>query len=133
MLSTKENYDCGRRPQNSIQELYCEHVPPNDAVDSGDKIDHSPTRAFSAADKLIGRGLKIFITAPTEQLGVPKEVVSRLNAEVNAIVNEREFAAVLEADGSTAIGGPPEQLATVIKSDIERWRKLVRDRQIKVE
>ena len=65
--------------------------------------------------------------------GMPKEVVARLNAEVNAIVNEKEFAAVLEGDGSTALGGPPDQLLALIKSDIERWRKLVRDRQIKIE
>jgi hypothetical protein len=39
----------------------------------------------------------------------------------------------LEADGSTALGGAPAELAALVKSDIERWRKLVRDRNIKVE
>jgi tripartite-type tricarboxylate transporter receptor subunit TctC len=64
---------------------------------------------------------------------IPPEVVARLNAEVNAIVKEKEFAAVLEADGSMAIGGTPAQLLALIKSDMERWRALVRDRQIKIE
>ena len=65
--------------------------------------------------------------------GIAPEVVSRLNSEINAIVKDRDFAAVLEADGSTALGGPPSQLAALIKSDIERWRNLIRDRNIKVE
>jgi tripartite-type tricarboxylate transporter receptor subunit TctC len=65
--------------------------------------------------------------------GIPLEIVSRLNTEINAIVKDKDFAAVLEADGSTALGGPPFQLAALIKSDIERWRNLIRDRKIKVE
>jgi tripartite-type tricarboxylate transporter receptor subunit TctC len=65
--------------------------------------------------------------------GIAPEIVSRLNGEIGAIVKVREFAAVLEADGSTPLGGPPSQLAELIKSDIERWRTLIHERQIKVE
>ncbi len=65
--------------------------------------------------------------------GIPLEIVSRLNTEINAIVKDKDFAAVLEADGSTALGGPPNQLATLIRSDIERWRNLIRDRKIKMD
>jgi tripartite-type tricarboxylate transporter receptor subunit TctC len=65
--------------------------------------------------------------------GMPQDVVSRLNTELNAIVKDKEFAAVLEADGSTPLGGTPAELAALIKSDIERWRKLIRDRKIIVE
>jgi tripartite-type tricarboxylate transporter receptor subunit TctC len=65
--------------------------------------------------------------------GIPAAIVARLNSEVNAILKEKEFAAVLEADGSMAIGGTPAQLLALIKSDMERWRALVRDRQIKLE
>lgn len=32
-----------------------------------------------------------------------------------------------------AIDGTPAQLLALIKSDMERWRALVRDRQIKLE
>jgi tripartite-type tricarboxylate transporter receptor subunit TctC len=65
--------------------------------------------------------------------GMPAEIVSRLNGEINAIVKDKDFVAVLDADGSTALGGTPAELTALIKSDIERWRKLVRDRNIKVE
>ena len=65
--------------------------------------------------------------------GIPPKVVARLNSEVNAILKEKEFAAVLESDGSMPVGGTPAQLLALIKSDMERWRALVRDRQIKLE
>jgi tripartite-type tricarboxylate transporter receptor subunit TctC len=65
--------------------------------------------------------------------GIPQEIITRLNTEINAIVKDKDFAAVLEADGSTALGGPPSHLAALIRSDIERWRKLIRDRKIKME
>ena len=65
--------------------------------------------------------------------GFMQEIVNRLNSEINSIVKDKDFASVLEADGSIALGGPPSDLAALVRSDIERWRKLVRDRNIKVE
>ena len=65
--------------------------------------------------------------------GIAPAVVARLNAEVNAIVHEKEFAAALETDGSYALGGTPADLLALIRADVERWRTLVRERQIKVE
>ena len=65
--------------------------------------------------------------------GIPQDVVSRLNTEINGILKEKDFATVLEADGSTALGGAPADLVVLINSDIERWRKLIRDRKIIVE
>jgi tripartite-type tricarboxylate transporter receptor subunit TctC len=65
--------------------------------------------------------------------GMPADIVNRLNGEINAIVKDKDFTAVLEADGSTALGGPPSQLAALVKADIERWRKLIRDRNLKIE
>jgi tripartite-type tricarboxylate transporter receptor subunit TctC len=56
-----------------------------------------------------------------------------LNSELNTIVKEKAFAAVLEADGSTPLGGTPANLAALIKSDIERWRKLISSRKIVVD
>lgn len=65
--------------------------------------------------------------------GMPQDIVNRLNTEINAILKEKDFAAVLEADGSTALGGTPAALAALVKSDIERWRKLIKDRNLKIE
>jgi tripartite-type tricarboxylate transporter receptor subunit TctC len=65
--------------------------------------------------------------------GMPQDVVNRLNTEINAILKDKDFAGVLEADGSAALGGPPSALAALVKFDIERWRKLIKDRNLKIE
>ena len=64
--------------------------------------------------------------------GMPREIVARLNAEIGGIVKEKAFTAVLEADGSSALGGTPEELLAMIKSDMQRWRTLIRERNIKL-
>ncbi len=65
--------------------------------------------------------------------GIPPAIVARLNSEVNAILKEKELGGVLEADGAMPVGGTPAQLLALIRSDMERWRTLVRERQIKLE
>jgi len=65
--------------------------------------------------------------------GMPAAALQRLNSEVNAIVHEKEFASALESDGSIPLGGTPADLLALLKADVERWRTLVRERQIKVE
>ena len=65
--------------------------------------------------------------------GIPPAVVARLNTEVNAILKEKDFIAVLDADGSIPVGGTPEQLIAIIKADVEKWRTLIRERNIKLE
>jgi len=65
--------------------------------------------------------------------GIPPDIVAKLNAEVNAILKEPAFSAVLATDGSTVIGGSPEQLVALIKSDVDRWRALVREQHIQIE
>lgn len=65
--------------------------------------------------------------------GIPQDIVNKLNADINAILKDKDFAAVLDADGSTALGGPPSALGNLVKADIERWRKLIKDRNLKIE
>jgi tripartite-type tricarboxylate transporter receptor subunit TctC len=40
---------------------------------------------------------------------------------------------LLAADGVTPAGGTPEQFQSLIKTDIERWRKVVQRAGIKLE
>lgn len=65
--------------------------------------------------------------------GVPQDIVTKLNSEINAVLKDKDFTAVLEADGSTALGGAPADLGALVRSDIERWRKLIKDRNLKIE
>ncbi len=59
--------------------------------------------------------------------GAPKEIVARLNAEVNKAVQNPELRARLAAQGSEPLGGTSEQYAAHIRSELLRWTKVVRD------
>jgi tripartite-type tricarboxylate transporter receptor subunit TctC len=65
--------------------------------------------------------------------GMPKAIVDRLNKEAGQILKSKTMEDLLAADGVTPAGGTPEQFKTLIKSDIERWRKVVERAGIKVE
>ena len=65
--------------------------------------------------------------------GIPKPIVDRLNSEAAQILKSKAMEELLAADGVTPAGGTPEQFQALIKSDIERWRKVVQRAGIKVE
>ncbi|MSQ57690.1 MAG: tripartite tricarboxylate transporter substrate binding protein [Limnohabitans sp.] len=65
--------------------------------------------------------------------GISPDVVAYLNQEINAILSEKNTAAKFEADGTKLVGGTPEYLMDIIRSDITRWRRVVEKAQIKVE
>jgi tripartite-type tricarboxylate transporter receptor subunit TctC len=57
----------------------------------------------------------------------PREIVARLNAEVNKAAQNPELRARLAAQGSEPLGGSSEQYAAYIRSELQRWTKVVRD------
>ncbi|MCS6931642.1 MAG: tripartite tricarboxylate transporter substrate binding protein [Acetobacteraceae bacterium] len=58
--------------------------------------------------------------------GTPQAVIRRLNAAVNAALNDAEMAGRLRQVGVTPMPMTPEALAALIESDAERWAALVR-------
>lgn len=65
--------------------------------------------------------------------GLPRAIVDRINAEANQILKVKEMDTLLATDGVAAAGGTPEQFAATIKSDIERWSKVVKQAGVKVD
>ena len=63
----------------------------------------------------------------------PKEIVARLNAEVNKALQNADLRARLAAGGSEPLGGTPEQYAAYIRSELLRWTKVVKDAGAKVD
>jgi tripartite-type tricarboxylate transporter receptor subunit TctC len=57
--------------------------------------------------------------------GLPKEVVTRLNAEIRKIVENPEIKAKLATLGMDAFSGTPEELGTFVKDQLVLWEKLV--------
>ena len=57
----------------------------------------------------------------------PKAILQKLNAEMNAIVNDPAVGSELTKRGFVpTTGGSPDQLVSFVKSEIDRWGKVVR-------
>ena len=65
--------------------------------------------------------------------GVPKAIISKLNLAANEALKSKDTADLLASDGVAPAGGTPEQFQATIKVDIERWRKVVQQANVKVE
>ncbi|MBL8303348.1 MAG: tripartite tricarboxylate transporter substrate binding protein [Ideonella sp.] len=65
--------------------------------------------------------------------GTPKDVVAKLNAEFNKALKDPELAKRLGDEGADAAGGTPEQFAALIRDEIPRWGKVVKDSGAKID
>ena len=64
------------------------------------------------------------ILAPT---GTPAAIVKTLNTEFNKAMQLPDVAAKLKSDGGDVMGGTPEAFAALLKAEIPRWSKIVKD------
>jgi tripartite-type tricarboxylate transporter receptor subunit TctC len=58
--------------------------------------------------------------------GTPREIVVKLNAQINASLNSPELSARLQAEGAQATPTTPEVFGKLIAAEIERWRPVVK-------
>src|SRR5258708_4691965 len=58
---------------------------------------------------------------------LPKEIVTKLNAEIRKIVEKPEIKAQLATLGMDAFSGTPEDLATFVGDQLVLWEKLVKN------
>jgi tripartite-type tricarboxylate transporter receptor subunit TctC len=65
--------------------------------------------------------------------GVSREIVMRLNGEVNRIVQLPDVVKRFNDLGVEPAGGTPEAFAALHKADFAKWQKVVRDAKIKAE
>ena len=63
--------------------------------------------------------------------GVPREVVQKVNAAVNAVLNDPEVRKRLVAEGSEINLMTPAETAAFVKSENARWMKVVKDAGIR--
>jgi len=58
--------------------------------------------------------------------GTPKDVVTKLNAELNRILREPDVKERLNALGMDPVGGTPEYLGNHIRQQVETWTRVIR-------
>ncbi len=65
--------------------------------------------------------------------GIPADLVAFLNRELNAVLQSKEVTEKMKAEGTTAVGGTPEQMMETVKSDIARWKRVAEMAKVKIE
>ena len=65
--------------------------------------------------------------------GVPKDIVTKVNADIARVLQLPEVKANLAGQGIEGVTGTPEALATAIREDHARWGKVIREANIKAD
>jgi tripartite-type tricarboxylate transporter receptor subunit TctC len=65
--------------------------------------------------------------------GTPKAIVDRLNREIVLVLQTPEFLRQLATEGAVPVGNSPSEFAAVIRADLEKWAKVVKEAGIRPE
>ncbi|KQT14190.1 Bug family tripartite tricarboxylate transporter substrate binding protein [Ramlibacter sp. Leaf400] len=64
---------------------------------------------------------------------LPQDVVAKLNADINKVLKDAEVQKKLSDQGADVAGSTPEEFARLIRDDIARWGKIVKESGAKVD
>ena len=73
------------------------------------------------------------LTGMVVPAGTPKDIIDLLQREVAKIVAQADVKDNLAALGFIPVANPPAEFGARIKSEIEKWGKVVRDAKLRVE
>jgi len=65
--------------------------------------------------------------------GMPAAIVERWNREVAQLLQSDEMKARARAEGLEPAGGPPQEFGDVVRRDVEKWRRVIREAGIERE
>jgi tripartite-type tricarboxylate transporter receptor subunit TctC len=115
-------------------DLYCSDIPGALTLLQGDKVHAlgitSRTRSPALPDvpPFAEAGLPNY--SQTGYVGImatggtPEATIAKLNADINAVIREPEFAKRFAAFGYDMVGGSAADFANFLREDIERYRRL---------
>ena len=103
------------------------------AIATGDRKRHPRMPDLTTTEEQGFKGLEaiqwvgVFATA-----GTPKPVIDRLNKEINRIIHLPDVVAVLDKQGVSPTGSTPEEFQALISREINQWRDIAREANIKL-
>jgi tripartite-type tricarboxylate transporter receptor subunit TctC len=65
--------------------------------------------------------------------GTPQPIIARLNAELNAALQNGEVKAKIASESGEVLGGSPERLARQLATDLAKWKRVVKEAGLKLE
>ncbi len=88
-----------------------------------------PTFAESGWPQIDGTSHRGIITPAA----TPRDVITRMNAAINKVLLMPAVRARMTEVGYVVTGGSPEDFGRTIRSEMDKWAKILRDANIKVE
>jgi tripartite-type tricarboxylate transporter receptor subunit TctC len=65
--------------------------------------------------------------------GLPQDMVAKLNAAFNEALRAPEIRERLTTQGWTVTGGTPEQFAAHTQAELERWARVVKSANVRID
>jgi len=65
--------------------------------------------------------------------GVPKDIVTKLNAEIVRILKDKDVAQRLVREGAEPAPGTPEEFAKHMRSEYDQWRKTIAAAKLRID
>ena len=65
--------------------------------------------------------------------GTPREIIGKLNAQINLALNSPELKARLASEGAVATPGTPEAFGALIVREIARWKPVITSGRVKAD
>jgi len=65
--------------------------------------------------------------------GTPRAVVTRINGEINRVFTQPEMKELLARTGAEPAGMSPEQFGSFMKTELDKWARVVKAANIKIE
>ena len=65
--------------------------------------------------------------------GTPHDIIRKLNSTIVGIINTPDFKAKIEGMGGIPVGSTPEAVTAIIKEDIPKWARLIKESGAKVD
>ena len=66
-------------------------------------------------------------------VATPQDIVARLNTEMVKVIRSPEFRKRMDEIGAEPVGNSPQQMAQQVKSETERFAKIVKDGKVAIE
>ncbi len=63
----------------------------------------------------------------------PAAIVAKINADVNKVLGSEDVKSSLARQGLVVTGGKSEELASVIRADLEKWTRVIRQAKIQAD
>lgn len=65
--------------------------------------------------------------------GTPKDVVAKLNREIGRLLNASDMRERIAREGAEIVAGGPEEFGSFYRAEIEKWAKVIRAADIRLE